>query len=209
LTRRPWYRRPGFTNLPMLITLGRCAAVPVMVALLWATPGEALARWSMVIFVTAMIGDVVDGWLARRWDVQSVAGAFLDPIADKLMVLATLVMMIPLGWVPAWMVLVLEARELLIGALRQIAVSEGLVIKAGSLGKFKTAYQSTALGILLYHYRTPLGIGPLSVEVDAHSVGLALLWLSMLLSVASALEYAWGFYKHHEARKRLAGASAN
>ncbi len=203
MTRRPWYRRPGFTNLPMLITLGRCAAVPVMVALLWSTPGRTLAIWSMIIFVTAMIGDVVDGWLARKWDVQSVAGAFLDPIADKLMVLATLVMMIPLGWVPAWMVLVLEARELLIGALRQIAVSEGLVIKAGALGKFKTAYQSTALGFLLFHYQAPLGIGRFTLTLDAHTVGIALLWQSIALSVASAIEYGWGFYKHHEERKHL------
>ncbi len=184
----PWYRRPGYTNLPMLITLGRVAAVPIMVAFLWRTPSPRVAAVSMVVFVVTMIGDVVDGWLARKWDIQSVAGAFLDPIADKLMVLAVLIMMIPLGWVSAWMVLVLEARELIIAAVRQIALSEGMVISAGSLGKFKTAYQSTALGFLLFHYD---GIG-----VDAHSVGVALLWLSMAFSIGSAVEYALGFYRH-------------
>lgn len=184
----PWYRRPGYTNLPMLITLGRVAAVPIMVAFLWRTPSPMVAAVSMVVFVVTMIGDVVDGWLARKWDIQSVAGAFLDPIADKLMVLAVLIMMIPLGWVSAWMVLVLEARELIIAAVRQIALSEGMVISAGSLGKFKTAYQSTALGFLLFHYD---GIG-----VDAHSVGVALLWLSMAFSIGSAVEYALGFYRH-------------
>lgn len=184
----PWYRRPGYTNLPMLITLGRVAAVPIMVAFLWRTPSPVVAAVSMVVFVVTMIGDVVDGWLARKWDIQSVAGAFLDPIADKLMVLAVLIMMIPLGWVSAWMVLVLEARELIIAAVRQIALSEGMVISAGSLGKFKTAYQSTALGFLLFHYD---GIG-----VDAHSVGVALLWLSMAFSIGSAVEYALGFYRH-------------
>jgi len=184
----PWYRRPGYANLPMLITLGRVAAVPIMVAFLWRTPSPMVAAVSMVVFVVTMIGDVVDGWLARKWDIQSVAGAFLDPIADKLMVLAVLVMMIPLGWVSAWMVLVLEARELIIAAVRQIALSEGMVISAGSLGKFKTAYQSTALGFLLFHYD---GLG-----VDAHSVGVALLWLSMAFSIGSAVEYALGFYRH-------------
>lgn len=192
MSKVPWYRRPGFTNLPMLITLGRCAAVPVMVLLLWKTPAPVAAAYTMVIFVLTMIGDVVDGWLARKWDIQSVAGAFLDPIADKLMVLATLVMMIPLGWVPAWIVLVLEARELIVGALRQIAVSEGLVIPAGSLGKFKTAYQSTALGFLLFHYD---GFG-----MNAHTVGMALLWQSMVLSVVSGLQYAWGYAQHRNAR---------
>ncbi len=197
MSKVPWYRRPGFTNLPMLITLGRCAAVPVMVLLLWKTPAPVAAAYTMVIFVLTMIGDVVDGWLARKWDIQSVAGAFLDPIADKLMVLATLVMMIPLGWVPAWIVLVLEARELIVGALRQIAVSEGLVIPAGSLGKFKTAYQSTALGFLLFHYD---GFG-----MNAHTVGMALLWQSMVLSVVSGLQYAWGYAQHRNARLAAEG----
>jgi CDP-diacylglycerol--glycerol-3-phosphate 3-phosphatidyltransferase len=197
VSKVPWYRRPGFTNLPMLITLGRCAAVPVMVLLLWKTPAPVAAAYTMVIFVLTMIGDVVDGWLARKWDIQSVAGAFLDPIADKLMVLATLVMMIPLGWVPAWIVLVLEARELIVGALRQIAVSEGLVIPAGSLGKFKTAYQSTALGFLLFHYD---GFG-----MNAHTVGMALLWQSMVLSVVSGLQYAWGYAQHRNARLAAEG----
>lgn len=181
----------------MLITLGRCAAVPLLVGLLWEVPNPWEAKIAMAVFVIAMIGDVVDGWLARKWDIQSVAGAFLDPIADKLMVLAALVMMIPIGWAPAWIVLVLESRELLVAGLRQLAVSEGLVISAGSLGKFKTAYQSTAIGFLLWHYQA-------FDWVDAHSVGIALLWVSMVLSVASGMEYVWGFYVHHQARKASA-----
>ncbi len=197
----PWYRRPGYTNLPMLVTLGRVAAVPLMVWLLWEKPSPALAAITMLIFVTTMIGDVVDGWLARKWDIQSVAGAFLDPIADKLMMLATLVMMIPLGWVPAWIVIVLEARELIIGALRQIALSEGLVISAGSLGKFKTAYQSTALGFLLFHYSSHELVPFIPITIDAHTVGIVLLWQSMVLSVLSAAQYGWGFYAHLRDRK--------
>ena len=162
--------------------------VPVMMALLWDEPGPARAAAACVIFVVAMLSDIVDGWLARKWDVQTAMGAFLDPLADKLMVITALVMLIPLGWVPAWMVVVLEARELIIGGLRQIAVSEGLVIKAGSLGKFKTAYQSTALGFLLWHYPT--------TGIDAHSVGIMLLWVSILFSIASAAEYFWGFLRN-------------
>jgi CDP-diacylglycerol--glycerol-3-phosphate 3-phosphatidyltransferase len=180
----------------MLITLGRLALVPVVVVMLWERPGVWMARAVMALFVGAMLGDIVDGYLARKWGLQSVAGAFLDPIADKLMVLAALIMCIPLGWTSAWMVFVLEARELLIAGIRQIAVSEGLVIAAGSLGKFKTAYQSTALGFVLWHYKTHFFI----VDVDAGRVGIALLWVSVLFSVASGIEYGWGFVKHHRAR---------
>ncbi len=200
MSKPPWYRRPGWTNLPMLITLGRLAAVPVLVGMLWTEPGVWEARAAMAVFVIAMLGDIVDGWLARKWGLQSVTGAFLDPIADKLMVLAALIMMIPHGWAPAWMVLALEARELLIAGIRQIAVSEGLVIAAGSLGKFKTAYQATAIGFLLWHYPTHFFV----VTVDAGSVGLAILLVSVLFSVASAIEYGWGFYVHHRKKKTLA-----
>lgn len=193
----PWYRRKGFWNLPNTITVLRCALAPVMVVLLWKVPSPTMALITMIIFVSAMLADILDGWLARRWQLQSVAGAFLDPLADKVMVLTTLVMLIPIGWVPAWAVIVLETRELAISGLRSIAMSEGLVIAAGSLGKFKTAYQSTALGFLLFHYNF-MG------WVDAYSVGIALLWVSILFSLASAAEYGWGFYVH--TRDRAAAA---
>jgi CDP-diacylglycerol--glycerol-3-phosphate 3-phosphatidyltransferase len=186
-----WFRRKGFWNLPNAITVMRCLMVPVMVALLWTRPDPTRSIVCCVVFVLAMLSDVLDGYLARRWDLQSVWGAFLDPLADKLMVVATLVMLVPLGWVPAWMVVVLESRELAIGGLRQIAVSEGMVIPAGSLGKFKTAYQSTAIGFLLWHYR--------SIGIDAHSVGILLLWVSIAFSLASAGEYFWGFYRFAKA----------
>ncbi len=188
----PWYRRKGFWNLPNSVTVARCLMVPVVVWLLWDEPDAFQASASCVIFVVAMLSDVLDGYLARKWDLQSAAGAFLDPLADKLMVLTTLVMLIPHGWVPAWMVVVLEARELAIGGLRQIAVSEGMVIAAGSLGKFKTAYQSTALGFLLWHYDF--------YGVDTYTVGILLLWVSIGFSLASAGEYFWGFYKYQEKR---------
>jgi CDP-diacylglycerol--glycerol-3-phosphate 3-phosphatidyltransferase len=194
-----WFKSKGFWNLPNAITVGRCLLVPVMVAILWTAPDRFMGRVACVVFVAAMLSDVLDGYLARRWGLQSVWGAFLDPLADKLMVITALVMLVPHGWVSAWMVVVLESRELAIGGLRTIAVSEGMVIAAGSLGKFKTAYQSTALGFLLWHHPTELLPGFL---VDAHAVGSALLWVSMLFSLASATEYAWGFYAHLRAQGR-------
>lgn len=183
-----WFRSTGFWNLPNTITVVRCLMVPVMVVLLWDKPDRMSGAIACVVFVAAMLSDVLDGYLARKWGLQSVMGAFLDPLADKLMVITTLVMLIPHGWVPAWMVVVLESRELTIGGLRQMAVSEGMVIPAGSLGKFKTAYQSTAIGFLLWHYPT--------IGIDTHSVGILLLWVSIAFSLASAAEYFWGFWKY-------------
>jgi CDP-diacylglycerol--glycerol-3-phosphate 3-phosphatidyltransferase len=183
-----WFKSKGFWNLPNTITVMRCVLVPVMVILLWHKPNRVESIVACFVFVFAMLSDVLDGWLARKWGLQSVIGAFLDPLADKLMVITALVMLIPLGWVPAWMVVVLESRELAISGLRSMAMSEGMVIAAGSLGKFKTAYQSTAISFLLFHYET--------FGIDAHSVGILLLWVSIVFSVASAAEYGWGFFRY-------------
>lgn len=183
-----WFKQKGFWNLPNTITVARCLAVPLMVVLLWDKPDRTQGILACAVFVAAMLSDVLDGYLARKWDLQSIAGAFLDPLADKLMVVTTLVMLIPHGWVPAWAVVVLESRELAISGLRSIAISEGMVIAAGSLGKFKTSYQSAAIGFLLWHYP--------NLGIDAHSVGMLLLYTSIFFSLASAAEYAVGFWKH-------------
>lgn len=182
-----WFKSKGFWNLPNTITVVRCLLVPVMVALLWDEPGPITGRVACFLFIAAMLSDVVDGWLARKWGLQSIAGAFLDPLADKLMVLTCLVMLIPYGWVSAWFVVILESRELAVSGLRSIAMSEGIVIAAGSLGKFKTAYQSTAISFLLWHYPV--------LTIDAYTVGILLLWVSVAFSVLSAAEYTWGFWK--------------
>ncbi len=198
-----WFKSKGFWNLPNTITVARCVAVPLMVWLLWDKPGRAESVVACVVFVVAMLSDVLDGYLARKWGLQSVMGAFLDPLADKLMVIATLVMLVAHGWVEPWMVVVLESRELFISSLRTIAVSEGMVIAAGSLGKFKTAYQATALGFLLWHHPTTFWL--IGITVDAHSIGVLLLWISMGFSIVSGWEYFAGFLRHLRAREAARG----
>jgi CDP-diacylglycerol--glycerol-3-phosphate 3-phosphatidyltransferase len=183
--------RWGFWNIPNLLTVARVALVPVMVALLWNEPDRFWSAVACAIFVVAMITDIVDGALARRWGLQSNMGAYLDPLADKLMVTAVLVMLVPLGRAPAWLVVVLLCRELAITGLRGIASQDGLVIAASSLGKLKTAYQGTALGFLLWHH--PMW------GVDIHSAGVALLWMAAIVSVTSGVDYA-------RAYRRAAGA---
>ena len=113
-------------------------------------------------------------------------GAYLDPLADKLMVITTLVMLIPLGWVPAWLVAVLICREVTITGLRGIASQQNLVIAAAPTGKIKTAFQSTALGMLLWHFPFPF---PIIGEADVHSSGMVLLYISLFFALISAVEY--------------------
>ncbi len=185
----------GFWNLPNTLTVIRIALVPVMVWLLWDEPKgvELTAAW--FVFVGAMVTDIVDGWLARKWNLVSPAGAYLDPLADKLMVTTVLVMMIPLGWLPAWLVVVLLCREIAITRLRGIASQEGMVISASTLGKLKTAYQSTALGFVLWFGGRPW-------DVDPRQCGLVLLYIGTLFALFSATEYLVQFFKQGAGKTR-------
>ena len=191
--------KTGFWNIPNSITVGRIAAVPVMVWLLWQpasateVPSREICIITMAIFVGAMITDIIDGYLARKWGLVSVIGAFLDPLADKLMVTATLIMLVPLGWLPGWIVAVLICRELTITALRTIAVSEGLVLKASLWGKYKTASQATALGFLLWHHPTKLFW---VVDINAHACGIAIMYVALFFSLWSGWLYLSQFFAH-------------
>ena len=187
--------RGGFWNIPNTLTVLRILLVPVMVWLLWDAPDatELTAGW--FVFVGAMITDIIDGWLARKWDLVSPAGAYLDPLADKLMVTTVLVMMIPLGWVPAWLVVLLLCREIAITGLRGIASQEGMVISASTLGKLKTAFQSTALGFILW-------FGPKYLGTEPRRAGLMLLYIATLFSLFSATEYLVQFFRQGAGRTR-------
>jgi CDP-diacylglycerol--glycerol-3-phosphate 3-phosphatidyltransferase len=126
-------------------------------------------------------------------------GKFLDPLADKLIVTAILVFMVQQGRVPAWLVVVLIARDLTINGLRGIAAAEGMVIAASDGGKIKTALQLVAIGMLLIHFRYPmLGLG---ASVDYHQAGLYILYLSAGVSIWSAVEYIRAFARTVSAQK--------
>jgi CDP-diacylglycerol--glycerol-3-phosphate 3-phosphatidyltransferase len=185
-------RREGFWNLPNTLTVIRILMVPVMVWLLWEEPSFKDGIIATAIFAGAMITDIVDGWLARRWDLVSPIGAYLDPLADKLMTVTVLVMLIPHGRAPAWIVVLLLCRELAITGLRGIASQEGLVISASAFGKLKTVYMSTAIGFLLWHHPT----FPAPYTTDTHSTGIALLYIATFCSMYSGAHYFVQFVKH-------------
>lgn len=173
-----------------------------MVVLLWDEPSPIESYLACALFVIAMLTDILDGYLARKWNLVSLAGAFLDPLADKLMVATTMVMLVALGWLPAWIAALIICRELTITALRTVALAEGLSLPADSLGKFKTAFQSTALGYLLWHYDTTFFEG---FTVSASSAGYILMLIAVGFTVLSAVNYLRNFFKHAADKERELG----
>ena len=188
--------RSGLLNLPNILTLGRIAAVPLLVVLL-LFPGRDACFWAAAIFSLAAVTDWLDGWLARRWQVVTVLGKFLDPLADKLIVMAALIMLIPHGRVPAWAVFIILAREIVVTGLRSIASSEGVVIAASDLGKYKTIFQMVAIiGLLLhYDYYWLFGLRWELFHVDMHNVGISYFWVAFVLTVWSGGDYLFKFFK--------------
>ena len=133
-------------TLPDQLTVARALSVPVVVVLFaWDFPNNE--AWATAVFLVAMATDQVDGWLARRRNQTSALGSLLDPIADKILVLAVLVMLIEEGTAPAWMVAAIIAREFLVSGLRLAAIERGIVMPARDLGKLKTWAQSVAAAV--------------------------------------------------------------
>ncbi len=194
--------REDALNLPNLLTMGRVAVIPLVILLLdRGSPKDCW--WAALVYSAAALTDLVDGWLARRMHVVSVLGKFLDPLADKLLVMAVLIYMVPMGRIPTWAVTLLLARELSVTGLRSIASSEGVVIAAGDDGKSKTALQMAGLLCLILGYPYHLTLGPLDLgEVDLVYVGRALVYVSLVFSIMSALSYTRLFAEAVEAKNR-------
>jgi CDP-diacylglycerol--glycerol-3-phosphate 3-phosphatidyltransferase len=188
--------RTGLLNLPNLLTLARIAAIPgVVILLLYDTRTTSFI--AAAVFGAAAITDWLDGWLARKWQVVTVLGKFLDPLADKLIVMAALVMLIPHGRVPAWAVFLILAREMVVTGLRSIASSEGIVISASDLGKYKTIFQMTAIpGLLLhYDYYWLFGLRWELFHVNMHNFGIFYFYVAFFMTLWSGGDYLFKFFK--------------
>lgn len=192
----PFDNRHPVWNLPNILTLLRIAAIPLLVVIL-LSPSRSAGFWAAALFATASITDWLDGYLARRMGIVTVFGKFLDPIADKLIVMAALIMILPYGRVPAWMVLVILGREIIITGLRGVASAEGIVIQASDLGKFKTIFQIVAiLGLLLhYDYHWFFSIDSPYLYVNMHNVGMFYLWIATVITIWSGVDYMARFIR--------------
>ena len=172
-------------NLPNTLSFFRIGCIPLLVVLLFF-PHKTTSFLAALVFGLASISDLLDGFIARRHQMVTTFGKFLDPLADKLLVSAALIMLIPLGRVPAWMVLVIIGRELAIMGLRSVAGSEGKVITADHLGKQKMVLQTVAILGLLLHYDY--------YGVNFHAVGMFFLWLAVIMTLWSGFNYFRNFW---------------
>ena len=192
MTRRERLRDELF-NAPNLVTIARLLCIPACGVLLqFETRRNCF--YAAAIFAVAAISDVLDGYLARVSNKITTLGKFLDPLSDKLIVLSALVLLLRLGRVPAWVVVVILARELLISGVRTLAAEEGLIIAASQGGKWKTSLQLTGIICLMvnYHYALDWLFG--IYLTDFHTVGVVLLYLSLIPSVVSAYGYLRSYY---------------
>ena len=176
-------------NVPNFLTLGRVVVIPVFLYYLdRASPKDSL--YAALVFAAAAITDLLDGYLARKLNVVSVFGKLLDPLADKLIVMAGLVWMTRMGRIETWVVVFLLGRELAVTGLRSVAASEGVVISAGAEGKTKTALQMIGIIALILGYPYHISYGPLDLGIcDLVKVGKALVYISLVFSLASAAQY--------------------
>ena len=179
-------------SIPNLLTMLRIAIIPAVLVFI-DNDSSFRSFIAAMLYSASAVTDFIDGYLARRWKQISLLGKFLVPLADKLLVMATLVWMVPLGRIDAWLVVLLLSRELSITALRGIASSEGLIIAARQKAKHKTALQMVAILCLIVHFRYPIIFT--DVYVDFHKVGLYTIYISLVFSIFSAVEYVMLFAK--------------
>ena len=176
-------RRGLVAYLPNILTVLRILLIPLLVVLL-LDPGPTASLLATLTFFVASLSDFFDGYLARRWGISTPFGQLLDPLADKLIVAAALIMLAGMNRVPAvpaWMAAVIIGRELAVTGLRAVALGSGLVLAAEELGKYKMIFQILALHGLLMHYHF-LGI-------DWHTAGMYFLWISLVIALWSGLDY--------------------
>jgi CDP-diacylglycerol--glycerol-3-phosphate 3-phosphatidyltransferase len=167
-------------NIPNSLTAFRIVLVPILVAVL-LTEMPDREYWGLGIFVVATVTDYFDGFIARRTGAETVMGALLDPIADKLLISAAFISLVELGLAPAWMVTVIVGREFAVTALRMIALERGLAIAANRWGKAKMVSQVIAVAILILGRK----LGSWIV------LGHITLWVALVLTVVSMVVYFW------------------
>ncbi len=175
-------------TVPNLLTGYRFAVVPVLLFCLQPDAGTGVRLLAFALFLSGALTDLADGYYARKHKIETVLGKLMDPLADKALVSSALVMLIPMGMIPAWVSFLIIARELCITGLRGVAASSGIVVAASRLGKFKSIAQYTALCILIF----PLGVLPIPF---LHELGSGILYLSLVLTLWSGCQYFYRFQR--------------
>ena len=161
-------------NLPNKLTIFRVILVIPFVALML----NGYDLWAVAVFISASLTDLLDGKIARKYNLITDFGKFMDPLADKLLVCAAMICLVEMGRLPAWMVIVIISREFIISGFRLVASDNGVVIAASYWGKFKTTFQMLMIIVLI------LNLGGVF-----DMIGLALTWIALILTVVSLIDY--------------------
>ena len=170
--------------VPNILTGFRFALIPVLIILFSMEQNNTIEMLSFIIFTIAALTDFIDGWVARKYQIETVLGQLMDPLADKVLVTTALIMLIPLGKIAAWVCLLIICREIIITGLRGLAATTGKVVAAGSIGKIKSNFQYFGLGFLIF----PLGVLPVPYQYE---IGTVLIYISLILAFWSAGIYIY------------------
>ncbi len=163
-------------NLPNKLTMLRIICVPVFCVLY----AKGMYVAALIVFAAASLTDMLDGYIARKYNLVTNFGKIMDPLADKILVYSAFCLMIQDMTIPAWMLIVILFREFLVAGMRTVAASEGIVIAAGITGKIKTVLQMFAVLMLIPHFQ---GAWNTAAQV--------MLWASVVMTVVSGVEYVW------------------
>lgn len=165
---------------PNALTLFRILSVPLIIALMYV-PNRLTCLLAGLTFSAAAITDYYDGYLARQKDMVTNLGKVLDPVADKLLVSSTMIMLASLGWVPAWAVCVIIGREIAVTGLRSIIAQNKMDLSASWLGKYKTGFQIAAMIPLLFHFPY--------LTIDMNAIGMFFFWGALIFTLWSGVDY--------------------
>lgn len=171
---------------PNFLTSFRMAAAPGVVVLL-LFPNRFTTFAAAILFSLAAISDYLDGFFARKWGLTSNFGKVMDPVADKLIVSSSFIMLVSLGWIPAWVICIIIGRELAVSGLRSIVAESGEDVSASWLGKYKTGFQIAAIIPLLIHFPY--------FGLNFHAIGMFFLWGALVFTLWSGADYFFRFRK--------------
>ncbi len=165
-------------NLPNKLTILRVAMIPFFVLFMLIPITGGADKWiALALFIAASLTDLLDGHIARKYNLITNFGKFMDPLADKLLVCSALICLVELGRIPSWIVIVIIAREFIISGFRLIASDNGVVIAASYWGKFKTTFQMVMICLMI-------------ADLDVlHLLTDIVMWIALILTVVSLLDY--------------------
>ncbi len=178
--------RQQMLTLPNGLTIIRVLAIPIILVFLFSS-GQFFQVVTAILFLLVSVTDTLDGYLARRRGMVTTLGKFLDPMADKLLIVTSLIALIPARGIPFWIVIIIVGREIAVTGLRGIAASQDIVISASELGKYKTFFETSAIFFLI--------LKETYLSINFYQIGSCLLWIAMAMAILSAVDYFRKFLK--------------